>query len=223
MTALVKKLFGKASTGRVTGTIRGILCLEMASLLLLASLSHAQQPPPPSAATTATKNPGKGISIQQVDRDTDGKIAWIKIRMLSDTPVKETWVVVGDVDQWARCISLIPRIEPMKSRGADSMYRIYGSPPWPFPDVESVVRVRKSSASCHLSYWIEEGFMEGTYGNISVSREASGCWLIYDNYGPHKIRFPGWMVKIGVYIVLPSILKDLHAQILEVVQAQETL
>ena len=38
-----------------------------------------------------SERPGKGFRIENIDRDANASVAWIKIRVVSDAPVQETW------------------------------------------------------------------------------------------------------------------------------------
>lgn len=190
--------------------------LSVTTLFLLicfapAGFARAEEPlplgPPPSEVAK------KGIHIEHIDRDANANVAWIKIRVLSDTPAQETWGVIDDIKHWDLAMNLVSKTESLGKQGNVSQYKLFISPPWPLSDFYSMVKVRRTSKPYLFMYWVTEGFLQGSFGKISVGEVPGGSWIFFENFGSPKNRFPDWMIKIGIHLVLPSVLKDLHKRI----------
>jgi len=167
----------------------------------------------PAAAQEAPRV--KGIRVEHVDRDASETAAWIRIRVLSDTPPQETWNVIRNIRQWDRFMDLYEEVEVLDPDGPMERYRLSISPPWPISRAESLVRVMKRPADRAMDYWVEAGLMQGTYGRISVSdADGKASRILFENTGSPDRRFPDWMVKISVYLVVPSVLREIREQIL---------
>ena len=169
-----------------------------------------------------SERPGKGFRIENIDRDANASVAWIKIRVVSDAPVQETWEVVDDIDHWGQAMDLVSNTEILEKKGDVSRYKLFISPPWPMSDFYSIIQVRRTSKPHLFLYWVNEGFMQGSFGKISAGGVPGGSWIFFESFGSPKNRFPDWMVKIGVHLVLPSVLKDLYNRILEKIRDQES-
>jgi len=94
-------------------------------------------------------------------------------------------------------------------------YRFYVSPPWPMADFESVVSVKRAPGERLLIWRVEEGGLAGMFGRVLVKEATGGAEVVYDSYDSAKKSFPAWVVKIGLYIVLPGVLEDLTERIRE--------
>jgi len=173
---------------------------------------HAATEPAP--APEKAREEIEGTRVVEVDRNATDEVAWIRIWVLSDTPPGVTWDVIQNVQQWDRFMDLYSQVSLITTDGTMDVYELNVSPPWPISDAKTVVRVLKQPAERTLSYWVELGFMKGTHGKISVEEAAGGSRILFENLGAPTQRFPDWMVKIGVYLVMPSVLEDLRGQIL---------
>lgn len=178
----------------------------------------AQEADPPAAKAA---RPIKGTRVVDVDRDATDEVAWIRVQVLSDTPSGATWNVIQNVEQWDRFMDLYAEVRVLRGEGPVTVYEFTVSPPWPIADAKTVVRILKKPADRTLDYWVEQGFMQGTYGKVSVEKVDGGCRILFENLGSPNQRFPDWMVKIGVYLVMPSVLEDIRKQVLLEMQARE--
>ncbi len=169
----------------------------------------------PAPATAQESKPVKGIHVDHVDRDATDRVAWIKIRVLSDTPPAETWNVIQNIQAWDQFMDLYSHVAVLRADGPMEMYEFTVSPPWPMSEAKTYVRVMKRPKDQTLDYWVDQGFMQGTYGKISVGKANGGSWILFENYGSPNHRFPDWVVKIGVYLVTPSVLKDIRNRVLK--------
>ncbi len=82
-------------------------------------------------------------------------------------------------------------------------------------DFESLVLVRSSPEERQILWNIEEGAMAGMFGRILVL-EASlqqGSEIVYESFGSAGKRFPAWVVKIGLHMVLPGVLGQLSERL----------
>ena len=87
--------------------------------------------------------------------------------------------------------------------------------PWPMADFDSVVLVRSSPQERQILWNVEEGGMAGMFGRILVL-EASleqGSEVVYESFGSAGKRFPAWVVKLGLHIVLPGVLGQLSERL----------
>jgi len=71
----------------------------------------------------------KGIHIERVDRDATETEAWIRVWVLSDTPLRETWSVLQNVGQWAEFMDLYSKVEQVPGDGNLERYVFDVSPP----------------------------------------------------------------------------------------------
>jgi len=95
------------------------------------------------------------------------------------------------------------------------------SPPWPIKGATNIVRVMQKPEEHAFDYWVESGFLQGTYGKISAGPESGGSWVQFENFGSPGQRFPDWLVKMAVYLVAPSVLKEIRQQVLETMKEAE--
>ncbi len=192
-----------------------LVFITTAGLLLGAPFGQVENAPP--QASPYVEKPKKGIRINHVDRDADASVAWLKIRVLSDTAIEETWEVVQTLENWDQAMDLISRVETLGEDNGEIRYKLYVSPPWPLGNFDSIVRITRTGKPRMFLYRVEQGFMQGSFGKISAGETPDGgSWIFFENYGAPSARFPDWMVKIGIHLVVPSVLKDIHKRILEV-------
>jgi hypothetical protein len=167
------------------------------------------------------KKPLKGIRIDRVDRGSTETIAWIRIRVLLDTPFPETWSVLENIDEWDRFMDLYSKVVRLPSDEMMDRYELTVSPPWPINGASNIVRVMQKPKEHAFDYWVEGGFMQGTFGKISAGKEYGGSWILFENCGSPGHRSPDWLVKMAVYLVVPSVLKDIRQHILEIMEEAE--
>ncbi len=185
-------------------------------LIVSASPPAAMAAPDGETDSAVAKKPLKGIRIDHVDRDASESVAWIRIRVISDTSLPETWSVLENVEQWEEFMDLYSKVERVSMDGPLDRYVFFVSPPWPLPKAQTVVRLMKNQKDHVLDYWIEQGFMAGTYGTVSVGENNGGSRILFENLGPPNQRFPDWMVKMGVYLVVPAVLKEIRERVREI-------
>lgn len=128
---------------------------------------------------------------------------------------EETWAVLDDLERWPEFFHLFTEIRPVEASEAFRRYRFSVRPPWPMADFESVVLVRSSSEERQILWNIEEGGMAGMFGRILVlgASPGQGSEIVYESFGSAGKRFPAWVVKIGLHIVLPGVLGQLSERL----------
>ena len=197
-----------------------VLPLVCAALFCSVILIHGQREtwasPPQGPETSPRKTTTiRGIRVAHVDRGVSEEFAWIRIHVLVDTPPRYTWEVIQDIAHWNRFTDLFSEPTVLPAEGPMERYRFHVSPPWPFSGGQTFVRVIRKPAGRTLDYWVESGIMAGTYGRIAVSEESGGASrILFENLGSPEQRFPDWMVRISVYLMVPRILKGLRQRIL---------
>ncbi len=176
----------------------------------------------PSGRTLATEE-GKtteekehrGFRIETIERERGEKISRLRIRVSMDTGVEATWEILRNLEQWDRFLSLFSRVTPLGDRTPPTHYRLSVSPPWPIPDFESVIWVKKLPRQRTILWRVQKGRMRDSYGRISVKEREGGCLIDYESLGPAGHTAPKWMVKLGLYFVVPSLARDFHDRVLE--------
>lgn len=156
-----------------------------------------------------------GFKIDRIEREASENIAWFRVWVHTELPASATWAVIGKPEKWAGFVDMFSSIKPLN--GQDDKWQKYlftVSMPWPADNLVSVVQMRPLPERRTLLWRVESGSMEANYGKIIVKEEAQGTIILYENYGPAKKRFPGWLVKISIYLVMPSMLKDFYNQVL---------
>jgi len=177
--------------------------------------------PAPVSEKAGKKSGREGMQVHSVDRDADSSHAWIRIHVLCDTPAGETWEVIRGIEDWDEVMDLISRVEVLEENPRETRYKLRISPPWPLSDYFSIVRVREAAEGTELDYRVEEGFLFETFGKIAVGEDQAGSWIRFENLGSPQRRFPDWMVRLGIRLVVPSVLKDIRGRIMKNIRVRE--
>jgi hypothetical protein len=92
-------------------------------------------------------------------------------------------------------------------------YRMSVSPPWPVPDFDSVVWIAKLP-ELHLILWrADKDDLTRSHGKIILEEVEGGSRVTYEIHSPAKRAFPPWVVRIGLYLVLPRMTEDFYDRI----------
>jgi len=151
------------------------------------------------------------MHITEIDRGTSETVAWMRIRVRSDTPLDETWPVIEDIEGWDQVMELIQRVETLEIESLGGHYLLHFDPPWPIPDFKILVRAHCPPGTNSILWWAKsQGRMAGDFGKISGGKDDGGSWLLFEWFGPPSHRYPDWMVKIGIRFVMPSVLEDIY-------------
>jgi len=165
---------------------------------------------PPIRAASA-----EAYEVLEIERSTTGNIRLLRIRALVRKPPQETWAVILDMESWPEFLTLFSRVWFLGTVDDMARYRFFVSPPWPVADFESVVRVKSLPEQRLLLWNVQEGGLVGMYGKIYIQEATGGSEVVYESYGSAGKSFPAWMVKIGLYLVVPEVLKDICRRIAE--------
>lgn len=194
-------------------------CGLLATLFLALFPALAGSPYPGGAEVHAGSDIRKDVPrpyrLLGIDRSTVGSLRLIRIRALMLKGPEQTWMVLDDVERWPEFFHLFSEIRPVETSGELRRYRFSVRPPWPMADFDSVVLVRSSPQERQILWNIEEGALAGMFGRILVL-EASleqGSEVVYESFGSAGKRFPAWVVKIGLHIVLPGVLRQLSERL----------
>lgn len=182
----------------------------IALFLVFAGLP-ALEGPEAEAGTKAWKAGARPYRILGIDRSTVGSLRVIRVRALLPNAPEEAWAVLDDLERWPEFFHLFSEIRPVETAEGFRRYRFSVRPPWPMADFESVVLVRSSPQERQMLWNIEEGGLAGMFGRIVVLEEAleQGSEILYESFGSAGKRFPAWVVKIGLHVVLPGVLGQL--------------
>jgi len=157
----------------------------------------------------------EAYEVLEIERGTTGNIRLLRIRTLVRHPPRETWAVLQDLESWPAFLDLFSRVMPLGTVDDLVRYRFFVSPPWPVADFESVVRFKSMAEQRLLDWNVEEGGLAGTSGKIYLREVMGGSEIVYESYTSAGKSFPAWMVKIGLYLVVPGVLDDLCQRIAE--------
>jgi hypothetical protein len=157
----------------------------------------------------------EGVRIEEVRNERTETLVATRIRIFTDAPAGKTWAVLQDMEEWDRFIKLFSHIAPLETEGTETQYLLSVSPPWPIGDFDSVIRVEKLPEERQILWKVEKAKLTGNHGILSVKEADGGSRIIYESYGPAKSAFPDWVMKIGINLVLPSVLKDFYREIRE--------
>lgn len=199
-------------------------CGLLATFFLALFLTFVGLPYPRSTEAEAGSDTRKAeprpYRLLGIDRSTVGSLRLIRIRALMLNAPEQTWMVLDELERWPEFFHLFSEIRPVETSGGLRRYRFSVQPPWPMADFDSVVLVRSSPQERQILWNVEQGGMAGMFGRILVL-EASpkpGSEIVYESFGSAGKRFPAWVVKIGLHIVLPGVLRQLSERL----QAQFT-
>jgi hypothetical protein len=157
----------------------------------------------------------EGVRIEEVRNERTETLVATRIRIFTDAPPGKTWAVLQDLEEWDRFIKVFSHIAPLETEGTETRYLLSVSPPWPISDFDSVIRVKKLPEEKQIRWRVEREKLIGNHGIISVKEADGGSRIIYESCGPAKTAFPDWVMKIGVNLILPSLLKDFYREIRE--------
>jgi hypothetical protein len=157
----------------------------------------------------------QGVRIEEIYNNRTETLAATRIQVFTDAPAGKTWAVLQDLEEWDRFMKLFSRIAPLETEGTETRYRLSVAPPWPIGDFDSVVWVEKLPEERQILWNVRRAELTVKHGIISVEEAYGGSRIIYESYGTAESAFPDWVMKIGINLILPSILKDLYQEIRE--------
>ncbi len=162
--------------------------------------------------------PGKGeastgFHIERIEQKRTEEISWLRIQVVADTNMKETWAVLQDVETWDQFLRIFSGVTILKRAGALTQYRLAVSPPWPVRDFDSVIWMAKLPEQGLMIWRSDKDNLAGSHGRLEVEGIPGGTRVSYEMHSPLKGSFPKWVVRIGLYIVLPGMAQDFYERI----------
>ncbi len=191
---------------------RLVYALLLLSLLHLSGGSASGRAKPGAAEQN---RPVKGIRIERIEQKRTEAIAWLRVQVLADTGPAETWSVLQDVEGWGRFLHIFSSVAPVETAGPLTLYRMAVSPPWPIHDFDSLIWIAKLPEYRLLLWRADKDDLAKSHGRIKVEGIPGGTRVSYEMHSPAKGAFPPWVVKIGLYLVLPRVAHDFYDRIRE--------
>lgn len=155
----------------------------------------------------------KGFQIERIEQKRTEAISWIRVQVVADTSLIDTWSVLQDVEAWDQFVRLFPRVTTLRRAGTMTQYRLTVSPPWPVRDFESVIWMAKLPEERLMLWRSDKDNLGGSHGRLELEEIPGGTRVSYEMHSPLKGAFPKWVVRIGLYIVLPGMAQDFYDRI----------
>ncbi len=193
-------------------------CTRLLYPLLVLSLLHLSGWTSSGRAEPGTAGKGrpvKGFRIERIEQKRTETIAWLRVQVVADTGPEETWSALEDIEAWAQFLHIFSRITPVEKSGSLTLYRMAVSPPWPIHDFDSRIWIAKLPEYRLLFWRSDKDDLAKSHGRIEVYGIPGGTRVSYEMHSPAKRAFPPWVVRIGLYLVLPRIAHDFYNQIHE--------
>jgi uncharacterized membrane protein len=161
---------------------------------------------------SSDKRAHEGVRIEEVTNDRTETHTTMRIRVLTDAPAGKTWTVLQDLERWHRFTKFISRIAPLDTEGTETRYSLSVSPPWPISDFDAVLRVEKRPEERQILWKMGRAEETEKSGIISVQETDGGTRVTSEIHGA---AIPNWVMKIGVNLILPSVLDKVYREIRE--------
>jgi len=191
-------------------------CPRYLSLLLAVSLlvvsgsteiGHAEK------GKTGKAKPPEGFRVESVEQVNTETISWLRIQVVADTGPRETWAVLQNVQEWAEFLDIFSRVTPVERTDTMTRYCLSVSAPWPVPDFDSVVWIATLPDLRVMLWRKDKEKLTSSHGKIAVMEIPGGSRVIYEIHTPARKAFPPWVVRIGLYLVLPGVARDFYDRI----------
>ena len=157
--------------------------------------------------------PSEGFYVESIEQKRTETISWIRIQVVADTGPRETWAVLQNVQDWAEFLDIFSRVTPVESTDTMTRYWISVSAPWPVPDFDSLVWIATLPDLRVMLWRKDKDKLTRNHGKIAVTEIPGGSRVIYEIHSPAKRAFPPWVVRIGLYMVLPGVARDFYDRI----------
>jgi len=185
--------------------------LLLAACLLVASGSaetgHAEQ------GKAVGAKPSEGFRVESIEQKRTETISWVRIQVVADTGPRETWAVLQDVQKWAEFMDIFSRVTPVERTDTMTRYWLSVSAPWPVPDFDTLVWIATLPDLRVMLWRKDKDTLTSSHGKIAVTQIPGGSRVIYEIHSPAKRAFPPWVVRIGLYMVLPGVAQDFYDRI----------
>ena len=186
--------------------------LLVVSLLSLSGLIESAYAEP---ETPNGEEPLEGFRIERIEQKRTDTIAWLRIQVVADRGSEKTWAVLQNIEEWPHFLRIFSQITPVERARTMTRYRLSVSPPWPLRDFVSTVWMAKLPDQRLMLWRADRETLTNSHGRIEVKEIAGGTRVIYEFQSPAGKAFPPWVVRIGLYLVLPGIAQDFYDRINE--------
>lgn len=154
-----------------------------------------------------------GFRVEGVEQKRTEVIAWLRVQVVADTQPAETWDVLQKMQEYPEFMNLFSRVTPVERTETMTRYRMSISPPWPIRNFDSVIWVAKLPEQRMMLWRSHKDDLEGSHGKVTVEEIPEGSRVTYELLSPAKKAFPPWVVRIGLYLVLPGVAKEFYERI----------
>jgi hypothetical protein len=156
-----------------------------------------------------------GFRIESIEQERTEATSWLRIQVVADTGPRETWAVLQNVEEWAEFLDIFSQVKPVERTDTMTRYWLSVSAPWPVPDFDSVVWIATLPDSRLMLWRKHKERLTSSHGKIAVEAIPGGSRVIYEIHTPARTAFPPWVVRIGLYVVLPGLARDFYDRIQE--------
>lgn len=156
--------------------------------------------------------PGR-FRVEGIEQKRTELIAWLRVQVVADTQPAETWDVLQKLQEYPEFLDLFSRVTPVERTETMTRYRMSVSPPWPIRNFDSLIWVTKFPEQRMMLWRSDKDDLEGSHGKVAVEEIPGGSRVIYEILSPAKKAFPPWVVRIGLYLVLPGVAQDFYERI----------
>jgi hypothetical protein len=165
--------------------------------------------------TAEGDSPPNGFHIEHIEQKRTEAIAWLRIQVVADTNTEATWAALENIGEWDQFLRIFSRVTPVARTETMTRYRMAVSPPWPVRDFDSILWMATLPEQRLILWTSDKDDLESSHGRIEVKEIAGGTRINYEMHGPVKEAFPPWVVRIGLYLVLPGVAQDFYTMIKE--------
>ena len=169
----------------------------------------------PEQETIEGDIPRKGFRIELIEQKRTEVISWIRVQVVADTGIEETWAVLRNIEAWDEFLRIFSRITPVARTETMTRYRMAVSPPWPVRDFDSLIWMATLPEQRLIFWRADKDDLARSHGRIEAKEIPGGTRINYEILSPVKETFPPWVVRIGLYLILPGIAKDFYERINE--------
>ncbi len=159
--------------------------------------------------------PPKGFHIERIEQERTEAIAWLRVQVVADTGTEATWAALQNIEAWDQFLRIFSRITPVARTETMTRYRMAVSPPWPVRDFDSIIWMATLPEQRLILWMSDKDDLASSHGRIEVKEIPGGTRTIYEMHSPVKQAFPPWVVRIGLYLVLPGVAQDFYKMINE--------
>jgi hypothetical protein len=163
---------------------------------------------PAKPEETVETSPRQDYRIEEIEQKRTDVISWLRVQVVADAGVKETWAVLQAVEEWDKFLRIFPRVAVLERSETMTRYRFSVSPPWPVGKFDSLIWMAALPEQRLMLWRSHRDDLTKGHGRIEVRETPEGTRVSYEMHSPAKGAFPPWVVRIGLYLVLPGVAQD---------------